>query len=64
MSFPDVPDFLILHLIQNTGDYLEIRKTGMERSIFLFFPDVPDFLIHFSFKVLGFELGEGDSERF
>ena len=38
LSFPDVPDFLILHLFQNTGDYLEIRKTGMERSIATLFP--------------------------
>ena len=43
---------------------MEIRKTGMERSNLPLFPDVPDFLIHFSLKVLGFELGEGDRERF
>ena len=39
-------------------------KLEWRGQYFLFFPDVPDFLIHFSFKVLGFELGEGDRERF
>ena len=33
LFFPDVPDFLIQHVFQNTGDYLEIRKAGRERSI-------------------------------
>ena len=35
-------------------------KLEWRGQYFLFFPDVPDFLIHFSFKVLGFELGEGE----
>ena len=37
LSFPEVPDFLIQHVFQNTGDYLEIRKAGKERSIFPLF---------------------------
>ena len=53
MSFPDVPDFLILHLFQNTGDYLEIRKSGMERG-----EDIGE-----REEVLSFELGEGNRYR-
>ena len=50
--------FYTLSKIQET-----IWKSGnleWRGQYFLFFPAVPDFLIHFSLKVLGFELNEGE----
>ena len=35
-------------------------KLEWRGKYFLFFSDVPDFRIHFSLKVFGFELGEGE----